>query len=602
MTWQLQPIVGLYLVSAVVGVATAAALWRRDHGPGGSALAATLALAGGWALAVALEHAAADLAGKLSAVKAGYVFVALLPVAWVVFAWRFTARPDRIDRRTLAGLSVVPALTVAAVWLSPEVPLFWRDAGVRVVAGTATLDTTYGPWFAVHAAYSYLLLVAGGIAIGRTAVLTIDTHPIRGSAVLAGVLAPAVSNALFLLGAAPAGVDPTPPATVAGGVLLAVAFVRHDLLDGPTAARAFARDTAVTESMEGVLVLTDDGVVTDCNPAAAAAIGVDRDEALGRPFEGVAPGVAEAARAVVDHDGSGGIAFGGGRSVGSADSPGRITRSVDGDKRHYDVSVSDFSRRGLSGRIVTLRDVTDRHRHRRRVGVLNRILRHDLRNEMNVVMGYAEVLESELDRARDGTVPPADGDPGVAANGGDGTEAVERIRESADELLDLSDTVREVGATLDAEGSTTTRLDVAALVRTQADGLEFRSPTPRVTVDSPDEAWVTASDLIDAVFENLLENAVEHSHRETPSVDVTVAVDDADGTVAVTVADDGPGIPQQELATFRADGETALTHSSGLGLWLVIWIVEESGGEVTFDVDETGTAVTVRLPGAEPPS
>ena len=74
---------------------------------------------------------------------------------------------------------------------------------------------------------------------------------------------------------------------------------------------------------------------------------------------------------------------------------------------------------------------------------------------------------------------------------------------------------------------------------------------------------------------DLLENVVSHNHRRQPSVDVTIPA--VDGYVAVTVAEDGPGIPQQELATFRAGGETAATHSSGLGLWLVVWVTEESG-------------------------
>ena len=129
--------------------------------------------------------------------------------------------------------------------------------------------------------------------------------------------------------------------------------------------------------------------------------------------------------------------------------------------------------------------------------------------------------------------------------------------------------------------------------------MEYRSIDTQITVDAPDAAWITATGLVDTVFENLLENAIEHSHRERPVIEVSV--EDSGEFVAVTVADDGPGIPGQELRTFQSESETAVTHSSGLGLWLVVWITESSGGRVSFDVDETGTAVTVEFPAADPP-
>jgi signal transduction histidine kinase len=66
----------------------------------------------------------------------------------------------------------------------------------------------------------------------------------------------------------------------------------------------------------------------------------------------------------------------------------------------------------------------------------------------------------------------------------------------------------------------------------------------------------------------------------------------------VTVADDGPGIPEHELAVLTGDEPiTQLSHGSGLGLWLVIWLAESYGGHVRFG-DDGGTTVTVTIPRA----
>ncbi|MFB6132899.1 MAG: sensor histidine kinase [Halanaeroarchaeum sp.] len=93
----------------------------------------------------------------------------------------------------------------------------------------------------------------------------------------------------------------------------------------------------------------------------------------------------------------------------------------------------------------------------------------------------------------------------------------------------------------------------------------------------------------------LLDNAVEHNDRPHPSVDV--GMDVTDDSVAVMVADDGPGIPEHERAVLREGEETPLVHGSGLGLWLVYWIVTMNGGRLEIEDNEPrGTVVRLVLP------
>ncbi|SHH31466.1 sensor histidine kinase [Halobaculum gomorrense] len=409
------------------------------------------------------------------------------------------------------------------------------------------------------------------------------------------------------------------------------------------------RGLVVETLSDGIVVVNEDEAVLDCNPAARRTLGLSSDRAIGEPLESVAPDLAS----VVDEADLEPDSRPTGQSrrtdrdttrddpVGDASSEravvGTILGSGDGENRQYEVAVSSFEAESRSGRILSLRDVTDRQRHRRRLGVLNRVLRHDLRNKMNVILGYAEVLEERLqgradrradqaplgdplsggspvtdtERGRsrpDSTRPSNRTDQSRSADGisgehttedDDGPSPVDRIHEVGTTLLDLADQVREVEATVDATESARTTLDVVGLLTALTDSLELQHPEADVTLNCPGTAWVSAVDIVDSAFDNLLENAVVHSHREHPTVEVTVR--EADEHVEIVVADDGPGIPDQELATFRAGRETQLTHSSGFGLWLVVWLVEESGGSVEFDIDETGTAVTVRLPAADPP-
>lgn len=599
MTWQVVPFTPLLSAAGVVALLAAAFLWGRHRTPSGTALTVVLVAAAGWTLATAVEHAQADLAGKLLAARVGYVFLAALPVAWVVFTGRFSTRPNRLNRRMIAALCVVPAITVVSAWTSPATGLLWRDAGLVTTDGAASLSVSYGPLFVLHAAYSYVLLAAGGVAVGRRAALTTDSDAVQGAVVLVAVFAPWLAHTVALLGLAGPWVDPTPVATALSGALLTGVVTRYDLLDAPEAAKQFARETAVDEISDALFVLTEDGTVTDCNTAATTLFEVDRDDVLGRSLSAVAPVVADAVDGASAESAHAVEPLGRDHGADPTERSEHVVYQTDRGDRTLAVRVSSFARSGLEGDIVTVRDVTQSYRHRRRMSVLNRILRHDLRNDMNVVIGYAEMLEAELATHEDiDAVPGGDGSGTLTGDGG--TTAIDNIRNAAEGMLDLSSLVREVEATIDAEGAKPTRLDGAGLVRAQVDGLEFAWPEARVSVDAPDEAWLWANDLVDSAFENLLENAVEHNHREHPTVDITVRTEG--DRVVTTISDDGPGIPQQELDPIRARGETQLTHSSGMGLWLVVWLVEESGGDVSFDVDETGTTVTVRLPAADPPS
>jgi signal transduction histidine kinase len=100
------------------------------------------------------------------------------------------------------------------------------------------------------------------------------------------------------------------------------------------------------------------------------------------------------------------------------------------------------------------------------------------------------------------------------------------------------------------------------------------------------------------VVRNLLENAVRHARSR-----VEVAVRTHGGFAVLTVADDGPGIPERDrMRVFdrfvRLDSDRARSSGgTGLGLAIVAEIVTADGGEVTIgDRRGGGTLVTVQLP------
>ncbi|WP_226023321.1 PAS domain S-box protein [Halomicrobium salinisoli] len=216
-------------------------------------------------------------------------------------------------------------------------------------------------------------------------------------------------------------------------------------------------------------------------------------------------------------------------------------------------------------------DISDQRERERRIQVLNRVLRHNLRNDMTVVLGVADYLREALD--------------------GELADRVGLLERTAESLVRMSERAREVERAV--RSGDRNPVDVAAVVEDVT--TEFAaSSAADVRTDVAGTA-LAGDERLRTALRELLENAVRHN--ETPAVEVGVRVDDR--TVEVSVADDGAGIPDRELAVVVGDAEiTQLTHSRGLGLWLVKWTTGSMGGTVEFARDG-GTTVTLTLPRAD---
>jgi signal transduction histidine kinase len=116
-----------------------------------------------------------------------------------------------------------------------------------------------------------------------------------------------------------------------------------------------------------------------------------------------------------------------------------------------------------------------------------------------------------------------------------------------------------------------------------------------VSVRTPDRAVWAAGPPIETALRELCENAIEHNDHER--LEVTIAVtqsDEAAEQVTLTVADNGPGVPEYERDVLRAGGETPLRHGSGLGLWVASWIATGLGGELRI-VEDTSRGAVIAL-------
>ncbi len=148
------------------------------------------------------------------------------------------------------------------------------------------------------------------------------------------------------------------------------------------------------------------------------------------------------------------------------------------------------------------------------------------------------------------------------------------------------------------------RSDLAAKTRAVERAVaRLESTHSDVDVDCslPDRSFARVDEYLQTAIFQVLENAVEHTDRPRPSIDVTLSDCPEDDILTLSIADDGPGIPDDERDLLEGDREiTQLRHANGLGLWLVNWIVTRTGGQFSVtDNDPRGTVVTLEVPRAD---
>ena len=216
-------------------------------------------------------------------------------------------------------------------------------------------------------------------------------------------------------------------------------------------------------------------------------------------------------------------------------------------------------------------DITARKERERRLEVLNRVLRHNIRNDINVILGYAEML---AERVEDETL----------------SERASDLREKAAELTALSDRARSLDRTM-RRGSP--RDSTVSLARLVDDALaEYVAEYPSLTVETEvADVQVVGDGRLALAIEELLDNVVDHAGS---GATVRIESDQTGSDVRLRVADDGPGIPAHERAVVEGATEiTQLEHGSGLGLWVVRWVCESCGGRLRFAESAMGGSEVV---------
>ncbi|MFC7071898.1 PAS domain S-box protein [Halovenus rubra] len=235
--------------------------------------------------------------------------------------------------------------------------------------------------------------------------------------------------------------------------------------------------------------------------------------------------------------------------------------------------------------LATMRDVTERTRYEEELEqrnteleLLNRMVRHDIRNDMTIILSWGELLEEHIDET--------------------GEEHLEKVLASGEHVVELTEIARDYVEVLTSQGELERKpMSLSDVLSTELALRRESFPEAEFVVSGeiPSVA-VLANEMLGSVFRNLLTNAVQHNDSDEPFVELTVEVDDEQAVI--DIADNGPGISDSRKETVFGRGEKGLdSPGTGIGLYLVDTLITQYGGDIEIrDNDPQGSLFSVTLP------
>ena len=566
MSWQTVVHAAALFASAGLSIWAAVIARTRRRVPGSSAFSWMMLAVALWSLSSAMHILVADRDARILIAKLQYVGVAPIGVLWLLFASEYSRMAWTADRLLRSIVWLVPVLTLVLALTNEQHLLQWSSIDEMETAAGIRLVYTGGPWYWIHAIYSYVLVLIGTLILVRGLRRFPPPYRRQTRMIIIGAIVPWGGNLLYLAGAFP-GFDFTPLAFTVSGALFTWGIYRYRLFG----LVPVAREMVVDSLDDGVLVLDAQRRIVDLNAAAERYTGVSATS-LGRPVEEVVAWWNEAAT----------------ETRGIAEGQPSLVK-VEPGPRYFEIKVLAVrdSQRHFVGWLLTIHDVSlrrrseaERYAFERRVQeqqkseslmVLAGGVAHDFNNLLTGILGNADLLAIHS---------PPDSDQRRAA------EAIvigaQRAADLVSKMLAYAGGGRVVAEKVDLDMLVREMVDLLAASVARHSTLTHKStgPLPLVETDPTQIRQVVMNLIINAA------EAVDDHHgvitvetgRETldPSMlkHMTFGSEVQPGEyVYIDVVDNGAGMSEHTLARMFDPFFSTKDHGRGLGMAAVRGIV-----------------------------
>lgn len=538
----------LVTISLVTGLALVAWRYRTEQGAkvfavlqGGSAVWATFT-------AVGLMTAPGSLRVRIWGVSTGLSL--LVVVLWFVFILSYTGREHWLTARRLGTVALPLVVGAGIYFVAPTWTPLVGELSQRSIAAGTVVAASIGPVGLALAAYIYLVFLTGLGIVAKTVLEGPRLFVGQALAFVIGSLVTIVASFFTILDVPVPGYPLTQIALGGQATFWAYAVLGQQFLRAVPAVAEIGERAVFEDLEDGVLVVDDRGIILRVNPQARAYL--DRSELAGSP-------VVDALEEM------------------GAESVEELATRFERGGRTYQADSSRVRnwREQPVGYAIIIRDITPLVMREQRLTVLNRILRHNVRNDMSVVLGISDQLG-------------AYDDDEIASLG-------EPLRRTARDLTAISEKAIEIDRMFE-DPSEDDRVHLPTMLGQVVSPLAEEYPDAAVDVSVEADTVRTDARILQRILTEVVENALQHT-GDAPTVRIEAVQTETE--LRVTVADDGPGIPEMEITSITGGEQSAVHHAASIGLWFVYWGVQVLGGTLEFSTSDGGSEVTLLLPATE---
>lgn len=247
-------------------------------------------------------------------------------------------------------------------------------------------------------------------------------------------------------------------------------------------------------------------------------------------------------------------------------------------------------------------NVTTRVAHERRIAVLHRVIQHNIRNNMNILLGTLETLESDLALGSDhlgsdtSESEPTINSDTLESGPNIDPDTLESIRAPAVRLLELSEQAHHIESLLASASFEPQTLSLGSILDGELETVRHRDQPVELETSVDPACEIVAPPAIAVAFRELFDNAVKHSNDSPATLSVTAETEtigfppkgEKEDVVTVHIDDSNGLISDLNVTRLLGNDESPVHHGSGLGLWLVNWLVTMSGGVLSHRPRDVG--------------
>ena len=560
----------LLFASGLMSIALAGYGWQHRHQVGARYFIGWMGCAVMWSLGAAFSAISTSPPIAQFFTRIAFIGVSFVPVFLFMFVLEYTGRLKWLSSRWIAIYMIVPVITQILHWIPVLQPFFMKAVYYEQIGAYYFLvKIDRAPWFWVHTAYGYGLILIGLGLLVLQAIRTVTPYRQQALILFFGALIPVATNVIVISGSSN-GLDWTPIAFVFVSLTWGLTLYRYRFFD----IMPVARDAIVESMDDAVIVLDMQNRILDMNPAAQDLTPHNQTTFIGEPLTAVFPSQIN----IIN------------QFISTNESQTEIMIGEPGSQRHFDLRISPLRRRKEQiGRLIVLRDTTDQVLLIQELDAYAHTVAHDLKSPLTVITGYMQLIETIADGQLDDTL----------------LDYLHRVLRTSNKMTQIINTLllfasirRQSDLILTPINSE--KLVTEALERT-AVAIKEKSANVEITTDHWPVVYGYAP-WVEEVWVNYISNAVKYGG--TPP-QITLGYDDTDDDfIRFWVQDNGRGLSEEEQSQLFLQFsrlEPAKAEGHGLGLSIVLRIVEKLGGEVGIDSQpDHGSQFWFTLPTSRP--